>query len=80
MTEKTTSFAAGFDNATLITGGSKGIGSGCARVFTRAGARVVICDIDEETGRALAEELTATGPGIATLSRAMCVSRPRSNG
>lgn len=63
MTEKTTPFAAGFDKATLITGGSKGIGSGCARVFTRAGARVVICDIDQETGRSLAADLTATGPG-----------------
>ncbi len=63
MAEKTAPFAAGFDKATLITGGSKGIGSGCARVFTRAGAGVVICDIDEETGRALAAELTATGPG-----------------
>ena len=46
MTEKRIPFAAGLDKATLITGGSKGIGSGCARVFTRAGARVVICDID----------------------------------
>ena len=63
MAENTTPFAAGFDKVTLITGGSKGIGSGCARVFTRAGARVLICDIDEETGRALAAELTATGPG-----------------
>ncbi len=63
MAEKTTPFAAGFDKATLITGGSKGIGSGCARVFTRAGAGVVICDIDEETGRTLAAELTAAGPG-----------------
>ena len=63
MAEKTTPFAAGFDKATLITGGSKGIGSGCAGVFTRAGARVVICDIDEKTGRMLAAELTATGAG-----------------
>ena len=63
MTENTTPFSAGFDKATLITGGSKGIGSGCARVFTRAGARVVICDIDQETGRALAAELNASGPG-----------------
>ena len=52
-----------FDKATLITGGSKGIGSGCARVFVRAGANVVICDIDEEAGCTLAAELAAAGPG-----------------
>ncbi len=63
MSEKIPPFVSGFDKATLITGGSKGIGSGCARVFVRAGAPVVICDIDEETGRALAQELTAGGPG-----------------
>ena len=63
MADIATPFVAGLDKATLITGGSKGIGSGCARVFVCAGARVLICDIDEETGRALAAELTATGPG-----------------
>ena len=63
MAENTAPFADRFDKATLITGGSKGIGSGCARVFVRAGAPVVICDIDEETGRALAAELAAAGPG-----------------
>ena len=50
----------GFDKVTLITGGSKGIGSGCARVFAGAGAEVMICDIDMENGRALAAELTAS--------------------
>ena len=69
MAEKPTPFAAGFDNATLITGGSKGIGSGCARVFTRAGARVVIYDIDEENGRMLAAELTTTVYRAIVLSR-----------
>ncbi len=63
MTEKIPPFASGFDKAALITGGSKGIGSGCARVFVRAGANVVICDIDEEAGCTLAAELAAAGPG-----------------
>lgn len=48
---------------TLITGGSKGIGSGCARVFTAAGAPVMIADIDVETGQQLAAELNALGNG-----------------
>lgn len=63
MAENTAPFTDRFNKATLITGGSKGIGSGCARIFVRAGASVVICDIDEEGGHALAAELNAAGPG-----------------
>lgn len=39
----------------IVTGGSKGIGEGCARVFLSAGAVVVICARDAETGRKTAE-------------------------
>jgi len=56
-------FAKNFDKVTLITGGSKGIGAGCARVFVEAGARVVICARGSEDGERLAGELTAAGPG-----------------
>ena len=52
-----------FEGVVLITGGSKGIGEGCARVFCGAGARVAIADVDEAAGLALAEALTAAGPG-----------------
>jgi NAD(P)-dependent dehydrogenase (short-subunit alcohol dehydrogenase family) len=55
--------AGNFDGVVLITGGSKGIGEGCARAFAAAGARVAIADVDEPAGRALAESLTADGPG-----------------
>jgi len=34
----------------IITGGSKGIGFGCARVFGRHGAQVVIASRGEEAG------------------------------
>lgn len=51
------------DCVTLVTGGSKGIGSGCARVFTAAGSPVMIADIDVATGRQLAAELNAAGGG-----------------
>jgi len=52
-----------FDKVTVITGGSKGIGLGCARVFVQAGGTVVICARGRETGESVAAELTAKGPG-----------------
>jgi NAD(P)-dependent dehydrogenase (short-subunit alcohol dehydrogenase family) len=47
----------------VVTGGSKGIGEGCARVFVDAGSHVVICARGAEKGRALASELNDRGPG-----------------
>ena len=52
-----------YEGVVIITGGSKGIGEGCARAFCAAGGRVVIADVDETAGRALAEALNAAGPG-----------------
>ena len=52
-----------FDKVTIITGGSKGIGEGCARVFCAAGAKVVICARGREAGERMAAELSAKGPG-----------------
>jgi NAD(P)-dependent dehydrogenase (short-subunit alcohol dehydrogenase family) len=55
--------AQNFDKVTIITGGSKGIGAGCARVFVGAGAKVATCARGREAGETLAAELTAEGPG-----------------
>lgn len=41
----------------VITGGAKGIGAGCAKVFHQQNGNVVILDVDEEAGNAFSEEL-----------------------
>jgi NAD(P)-dependent dehydrogenase (short-subunit alcohol dehydrogenase family) len=42
----------------IITGAAKGIGKGCAIVFADEGAKVVIVDIDEKSGKQTEEEIT----------------------
>jgi NAD(P)-dependent dehydrogenase (short-subunit alcohol dehydrogenase family) len=63
------------DKVAVITGGSKGIGEGCVRVFVEAGAKVVFCARSEREGRGLEAELNARGPGEAHFVRCD-VSRP----
>ena len=43
----------------IVTGGAQGIGEACARRFTREKAPVVIADVDDQRGQALASELGA---------------------
>ena len=57
------------DKVVVVTGGTKGIGLGCAQAFVGAGARVVLCARGEQAGRALAAELSERGPGAAVFVR-----------
>lgn len=45
----------------LITGAAQGIGQACARLFAAQGAHVVLADIQDPAGQALAQELQAQG-------------------
>lgn len=45
----------------LITGGAQGMGKATAAVFLQAGAKVVICDVQEDKGTEAAQELSSLG-------------------
>ena len=62
------------DRVTIITGGSSGIGKGCAQEFVRAGAQVVICCNNEREGTAVAEDLreVARAQGAGDISFVYC--------
>ncbi|WP_321875906.1 3-hydroxyacyl-CoA dehydrogenase [Paraburkholderia bannensis] len=45
------------DNVFLITGGASGLGAASARLIAAEGGKVVLADLNEEAGNALAKEL-----------------------
>src|SRR5699024_3066311 len=45
------------NNVFIVTGGASGLGAGTARMLTEQGAKVVIADLQDELGQALAKEL-----------------------
>ncbi len=45
--------------AVIVTGGAQGIGEACVRRFVREGCEVMIADVDEERGKAVADETGA---------------------
>lgn len=49
------------DRVAIVTGGANGIGKVTAQRFAEEGARVMIWDLDEEKGEALAQEIRNAG-------------------
>lgn len=45
------------DKVAIVTGAASGFGEGIARAFAEEGAAVVVADINEDAGRAIADEL-----------------------
>ena len=57
------------DKVVVVTGGSKGIGAGCVKVFVEeGGSKVVFCSRNEAEGKAFEAEVNRKGPGLRRCS------------
>src|SRR5271165_1826959 len=45
----------------IVTGAGQGIGAAIARCFASEGARVIVAEVNPDTGEAMADELALTG-------------------
>src|ERR1700726_3155812 len=50
----------------FVSGGASGLGAGCVRLLVKAGARVVIGDLNTELGMKLADELGESAYFVST--------------
>src|SRR5690625_954647 len=68
------------NNVFIVTGGASGLGAGTVRMLSEQGAKVVIADLQDEPGQALAKELdqhyihcdvTSAADAQATIDKAL---------
>jgi 3-oxoacyl-[acyl-carrier protein] reductase len=57
------------DRTAVVTGSGSGFGEGIAELFAAEGARVVVCDVNEEGGRRVVGKIEAAG-GVAFFQHA----------
>ena len=48
----------------VITGAARGVGAACARRFAQVGDKLILADVNEETGKAFADELESGGADV----------------
>jgi NAD(P)-dependent dehydrogenase (short-subunit alcohol dehydrogenase family) len=60
------------DKVAIITGAGQGIGAATARCFAAEGARVVVAEINSETGEAMAAELSKSGAKAIFVETDVC--------
>src|SRR4051794_41665998 len=48
------------DSGAIVVGGASGLGEATARALAERGAQVVVADVNDEKGQALAEEIGGT--------------------
>ncbi len=57
------------DRVAIVTGAGQGIGEAAARLMAEEGAKVIVSDVNEQTGAAVADSIRSAG-GEATFTRA----------
>lgn len=63
------------NKTTLVTGGASGIGEQTCRVFTAAGASVIIVDVNEEAAHSLAGQLPGARAAVCDITNEAAVAR-----
>ena len=63
------------NHTALVTGGASGIGEAISRVFSAAGARILIVDVDRARAEALATELPRAHPVICDITDELAIKK-----